>query len=334
MIKRFLKYHPAHKKLVPKLDIIFLLRPTLFFSVWVMVAIGMASAQMHLVDHPLWITELSWMTFLAFTGLTFVCSAAFILNQISDKESDAVNQKLFLVGKHISPEKSRSISKILLIAGIVISLIANWFTAILVGCIYVIWGILYNQKPFNWKKKPILGWLANTIIGVILFIMGWSLIMKNNPGSGIVLLDISLFKYMLPYLLCFSSVALLTTVPDMKGDAEMGDQTFPIVFGKTPTMILSLLLICAAFIFALKQPDPLASTAALVSIPFFLFTAIRRMEKDVLRAIRYPIFILNFFTLSVYPWLFVPLVVTYYLSKYYYWHRFDLHYPTFLVEND
>jgi 4-hydroxybenzoate polyprenyltransferase len=299
-----------------------------------MVAIGMASAQMHLVDHPLWITELSWMTFLAFTGLTFVCSAAFILNQISDKESDAVNQKLFLVGKHISPERSRSISKILLIAGIVISLIANWFTAILVGCIYVIWGILYNQKPFNWKKKPILGWLANTIIGVILFIMGWSLIMKNNPGSGIVLLDISLFKYMLPYLLCFSSVALLTTVPDMKGDAEMGDQTFPIVFGKTPTMILSLLLICAAFIFALKQPDPLASTAALVSIPFFLFTAIRRMEKDVLRAIRYPIFILNFFTLSVYPWLFVPLVVTYYLSKYYYWHRFDLHYPTFLVEND
>jgi hypothetical protein len=53
-----------------------------------------------------------------------------------------------------------------------------------------------------------------------------------------------------------------------------------------------------------------------------------------LRAIRYPIFILNFFVLSVYPWLFVPLVLTYYVSKYYYWHRFNLHYPTFLVEHD
>jgi hypothetical protein len=58
------------------------------------------------------------------------------------------------------------------------------------------------------------------------------------------------------------------------------------------------------------------------------------MDKDILRAIRYPIFILNFFALSVYPWLFVPLVLTYYVSKYYYWHRFNLHYPTFLVEHD
>ena len=334
MIKRFLKHHLVHNKLVPKLDIVFLLRPTLFFSVWVMVVIGMASAQMHLVNHPLWITELSWKTFLVFMGLTFVSSSAFILNQISDEESDAVNKKLFLVGKHISPERSRSISKILLFAGIVISIITNWFTAILVGCIYVIWGILYNQKPFNWKKKPILGWLANSIVGVLLFTIGWSLVMKNHPGYGLVTLNMSLFKYMLPYLLCFSSVALLTTLPDMKGDTESGDKTFPVVFGKTPTMVLSLILICAAFIFALNQADPLASTAALVSIPFFIFTAIRRMDRDVLRAIRYPIFILNFFTLSVYPWLFVPLAITYCLSKYYYWHRFDLHYPTFLVDND
>jgi hypothetical protein len=43
---------------------------------------------------------------------------------------------------------------------------------------------------------------------------------------------------------------------------------------------------------------------------------------------------LNFFTLSIYPWLFVPLLVTFYLSKYYYWHRFDLHYPTFLIDHD
>ena len=182
MIKWFLKYHPVHKKLVSKLDIVFLLRPTLFFSVWVMVVIGMASAQMHLVGHPLWITELSWRILLAFAGLTFVCSAAFILNQISDEESDAVNQKLFLVGKHISPERSQSIAKILLILGIVISIIGNWFTAIFVGCIYLVWGILYNQRPFNWKKKPILGWLANSIVGVLLFTIGWSLVMKNHPG--------------------------------------------------------------------------------------------------------------------------------------------------------
>ena len=144
----------------------------------------------------------------------------------------------------------------------------------------------------------------------------------------------SLFEYMLPYLLCFSSIALLTTIVDLNGDTESGDRTLPVLYGKMPTLLLSLIFFCAAFVFALHHGDPLASTAACVSIPFFVFTVMRRFEKDVLRAIRYPIFILNFFTLSIYPWLSVPLLITFYLSKYYYWHRFDLHYPTFLVDHD
>ncbi len=334
MIKRFLKYHPVHKKFVPNLDIVFLLRPTFFFSVWVMVVIGMSSAQMYLVDYPLWITEVSWRTLLAFLGLSFVCSSTFILNQIPDEKNDAVNKKLFVIGKHISSEKSQSIANFLLISGLVISLVANWFTAILVGCIYIVWGIIYNKKPLNWKKKPILGWLANSIVGGLLFAVGWFLVMNDQLNYGIIPLDMSMFKYMLPYLLCFSSIALLTTLVDKNGDTDLGDGTLPALYGKMPTLLLSLIFFCAAFVFALYHGDPLASTAACVSIPFFVFTVMRRFEKDVLRAIRYPIFILNFFTLSIYPWLSVPLLITFYLSKYYYWHRFDLHYPTFLVDHD
>ena len=100
------------------------------------------------------------------------------------------------------------------------------------------------------------------------------------------------------------------------------------------TIILSLILIMIAFTFGLINEDPLASTATIVSLPFFLFMTVRRLDKDILRAIRYPIFILNFFALTVYPWLFFPLCIIFYLSKYYYWHRFELHYPTFLVEYD
>ena len=120
----------------------------------------------------------------------------------------------------------------------------------------------------------------------------------------------------------------------MKEDAESRDSILPVQFEKMSTLLLSLIFICVAFIFALHHGNPLASTAALVSIPFFVFSVIRRFEKDVLRAIRYPILILNFFTLSIYPWLFIPLAITFYLSKYYYWHRFELHYPTFLVDHD
>ena len=195
-------------------------------------------------------------------------------------------------------------------------------------------GILYNKKPYNWKRKPILGWFANSIVGGLFFIMGWYIVMTSQTIGEIKYFDLSMIESLFPYFLCFSSVSLLTTLPDMKGDVETGDKTFPIVFGKKLTIILSLVLIASAFIFGLIHDDPIASTASIVSLPFFIITAIRRLEKDVLRAIRYPIFILNFFALAVYPWLFFPLVITFYISKYYYWHRFELYYPTFLVDHD
>ncbi len=185
-----------------------------------MVVMGMSSAQMKLTNHPLWITELSWATFFVFIGVTIVCSSTFILNQISDIDSDAINKKLFLVGHSFSPEQCQSIAKILLISGIIISIIANWFTTILVVCIYLVWGILYNQKPFTWKKKPILGWFANSIAGVLLFMIGWYLVMANQLKTQLMILDISMFTSMFPYILCFSAVSLLTTLPDMKGDVE------------------------------------------------------------------------------------------------------------------
>ena len=267
-------------------------------------------------------------------GLTFVCGSTFIINQISDEKSDAINKKLFLVGKYVSTEKSKSIAKYLLFAGLLILVLVHWFSALLVGIIYIIWGIIYNQNPYSWKGKPILGWLANSIVGIILFSIGWGLVMQNQSNSGIIPLDISMLTLLIPYGFCFSSISLLTTLPDMEEDSPSGDRTFPIVFGKGLTLLISLALIFIAFIVALENNDPLASTAALASIPFFIFAFIRRMDKDVLRAIRYPIFIFNFFVLSVYPWLFIPLAITYYVSKYYYWHRFNLHYPTFLVDHD
>ena len=334
MIKNFLKEHPIHKRLAPRFDILFLMRPTLFLSVWVMVVIGMSAAQMHYNDSPLWISGFSMQTLIIFIGLTFVCSSAFILNQITDQESDRVNNKLFLVGKYISEEKSQNIAKYLLIAGLIVLLIFNWFSAMIASLIYLIWGILYSSSPFNWKSRPLLGWLANSIVGILLFVLGWGIVLKNHQSSPLIPFDISMVYLLFPYALSFSSVALITTLPDLKGDTSSGDRTFPIVFGKSLTLIISLIFIIIAFFAALKNVDPIASTATIVSLPFFFFAFFRRLEKDILRAIRYPIFILNFFVLSIYPWLFFPIALTFYISKYYYWHRFDLHYPAFIIDPD
>ena len=153
MIKKFLQYHPVHKKIVPIFDTIFLLRPTMFFAVWVMVVVGIISAEVNMHVSTLWVTECSWEIFFVFLGLTLLIGATFILDQLADKNSDQNNDKLFLIGKYISSEKGKSFSIILLISGGLISIIANWITAIPAICICLLWGIVYNYSHLNGKRN-------------------------------------------------------------------------------------------------------------------------------------------------------------------------------------
>jgi hypothetical protein len=306
----------------------------MFFAVWVMVVLGIISADMNMHTPHLYATDFSLRIFFVFLGLTLLISAAFISNQIADVKNDLNNQKLSLIGKYISVEKGKSIAQKLLITGGVISIITSWITAIPVICIYFLRRFAYEQGSFEWKNVPISSWFINSFIGMLLFIIGWLLGMKNYPHNGIILLSLDTITHMLPYLLCFASVSLLTTLLEMKSNNNSGVDKNPIVFEVSISLLVSLLMVIIALYFGIKHADPLAATATLVSLPFFIFAAFRRMNKDILRAIRYPIFILNFFSLTYYPWLALPLFCTYYLSKYYYWHRFDVHYPTFLVDND
>ena len=329
MIKSFFRDNSIHKSIVPYFDYFFLLRPTLYFAVWVMVVLGMVTAKMSLLSYPLWITNYDYSTFLLFSGITLLCSGTFIINQIVDKLSDQKNEKLFLIGPHIEIDDAQRASNIISTLGIILIMIGNLVLTPFGVCIYFLWGILYNKPPFEWKKHPILGILTNSIIGIILFLMGWFQV------YGISDIEWSeLITSMTPYVLCFTAVSLMTNIPDIKGDESARAYTFSVKFGSRITSISATFIVIFAFYLSYQNSDPIASTASLSSIPFFIFALIRNLDKDILRAIRYPIFLLNFFVFAVYPWLFVLVFIVYYFSKYYYWHRFDLHYPTFLVEND
>lgn len=294
-----------------------------------MVVLGMSTAKMNIVEYPLWIMNYDVSTLLVFLGITLLCSGTFIINQITDKESDAKNQKLFLIGKYIEIKKAQQFSNVISIMGMLLLVLGNLILVPLGVTIYILWGITYNKSPFEWKKHPYLGILTNIVIGIILFLIGWLQV------SGINGIEISnLISLMTPYILCFTAVSLMTNIPDIKGDASESANTFSVKFGRRTTTIIATLIVIVAFYLSYKNSDPIASTASLSSIPFFVFALFRNLDKDILRAIRYPIFLLNFFVFAVYPWLFVSVFIIYYISKYYYWHRFDLHYPTFLVEND
>ena len=141
------------------------------------------------------------------------------------------------------------------------------------------------------------------------------------------------FKYILPYLLVFLSILLMVTIKgiknsDLDSSVSLSNYEFNLL------LFIPLLLVSIGLYVSIINIDPLSSTVSIVSFPFFIFAAFRKLDKDILRAIYYPVFLINFFSLIYYPWLFVPIFITYFISKYYYWHRFNLHYPTFIVDND
>ena len=331
MIKEFLKSHPIHKKIVPRLDIFMLFRPTLFFSVWVMICIGMYIASIINNNTEMNIIVYDVNTTILFLGISLICGATFILNQVSDLETDKINKKVFLLNEIIEPEKALSTSKIINMIGFSLLLFADWIVAIPALFIFIIWGILYNNGKFNFKGNPWLGFCSNLLCGYLLILCG---MLYNRFDVEYYILFLNSIKYIIPFIFAYGSVVLLANIPDIKGDQAIDKNTLTVVFGKKNTIIIATLLCFFSLLVGLYIEEPLSSTASLSSIPFFLFALLRGENKDITRSIRYPIFLLNFYVLTIYPLLVFPILLFYYLSKYYYWHRFSLHYPTLLVEDD
>ena len=323
MIKNFLKYHPIHKKLVKYLDLLFILRPSLFFPVWIMIASGMITSSMQNDRFRIWINEFNLNTFLVFLGVTIICGATFIINQMQDIVSDQENDKLVLFKEKMTQSTADRFYKILMIVSIIILIPTGVINIVLGLLLFLIWGVLYNLKPFEFKQTPILGAIINLMAGLILFLIGWSLNVDINFQALILAA---------PYLLCFTAVSVLTAIPDMRGDKKINKNTIPVLYGERITIFFAAVFVLIAFGLGYQNDDPIISTASLVSLPFYVFNVFSLKLNNILRTIRFSIFNLGFFLMSVYPYLFLAFFVNFYLVKYYYWHRFDLHYISFLIE--
>ena len=70
MIKEFFISHPMHKKIVKHFDLFFILRPSLFFPVWIMLTSGIYSSTILINRDVYWITTININIILLFIGIT------------------------------------------------------------------------------------------------------------------------------------------------------------------------------------------------------------------------------------------------------------------------
>ncbi len=304
-----------------RLDYIFLLRPMLFFPGWsTMLAGYFISTKDYLIPIPG--QDVGYLTiFLLISGFAMLMGSAFVLNQLRDIESDKKNNKLFIISDGIvSPSSARKEVFILTVLSIIIGFYLNYFVGILFILFFVITGILYNYKPASMKDRPWGSLIANALMGWLAFSIGWSV--NFEPGMPLIIDS-------LPYFCFNTALYLFTLLPDVKGDRVAGKKTLAVVHGTKKVILWASLLYAIGLIITIAVVDYQALLFYLLSLPFFVKSIATRQVPDAIRTTKFGIL---FFALSIclrWPYYLGLMVAGFFITKWYFKHRFDFEYPNF-----
>jgi len=303
------------------LDYLFIFRPTLFFMLWTVVLIGLAGYHFTSGESIWWQVSVDWGNVLNIVMISLLFGSIFIFNQLKDITSDHINRKVFIISEgHVTAERARWIGYVAMVAPLVYFLLVNRYLLI-IGLALLLVGYIYNGY---WKNQPGVDALGNILFGVLLYLFGWGL--NALPGRPAV-------RHLVPYIFICGAFFLLTTIPDMKGDAAVNKRTFAVAFGIKITIWVAAACQLLGFLAGLLIRDPLVTHPTLLSLPLFGVIVFQSNQAWVLRTIRYTLLFYAGFICVLFPWYFVVICVNFFLSKMYYRHRFGLDYPTFQVED-
>jgi len=301
-------------------DYFFLLRPILWVPVWVFLFIGyMYGARIEFFSITWLLPWKFWITLLSYTLLM---SATYIINQITDRESDRINQKLFLIPYGIISVRNANIYAVVLaILSLVISFVIGRWTLLLLYIVSFLLGILYSVPPVQAKARPFLDIVFNAIgYGCIAFVVGWSVAEPVNIHSWVVCFG---------YFLLVSAVFINTTIPDIPGDKKAGKVTTGVFLGKRLALIFSTIMFLLSFIYAFLEMDILIIIPSILGAIFSILSLWDESEDMILTKISYRV-PASLFILLVsikFPiFLLINLLLLFVLRRYYKT-RFGLNYP-------
>ena len=299
-------------------DYFFLLRPLILIPSWNFLLIGCYLARGKGGFSPDIIIGLIIYTCLM--------GGIYILNQITDIETDRANKKLFLLSEGYVPVRHAYIEMIALwLIAIILSIKVSSVFLIFIG-ISLILGILYSVPPIKLKGKPLLDTLANSFgYGMINFAVGWLIVAS---------FDISMFIKFVPYFLSISAVFINTTVVDIKGDRSAGEITTAVLLGERAALVCSAVLLSGAIMSAYVMRDLVCLIPAALAFPFFIYGALyallrnRQNRRLTIFSFRLPGLLFTLATIYLYPSYAVFLIIIFLAMRFYYKKRFGINYPT------
>lgn len=299
-------------------DYFFLLRPLILIPCWNFLLIGSYLAQKN--------RGFSVDIILGLLIYTCLMGGVYILNQITDIETDRANKKLFLLSEGHVPVKYAYIEMSLLWGvAILLSLKFSLIFLVFIG-ISLILGISYSLPPVKLKGKPLLDMFANSLgYGMVNFAIGWLIVGSFETG---------MFIRFLPYFLSISAVFINTTVVDIEGDRKAGDTTTAVLLGEQVSLLCANALMGAAIITAYLMRDLVCLIPAALSFPFFVYSAVyvllknKQNRKLTIISFRLPGLLFTLVTIYLFPFYSIVLLIVFITMRLYYKKRFGINYPT------
>ena len=309
------------KKLLRILDYIFFMRPIILVPLWSFILIGYYHNQNSIQLDSLFQFSLSYQVIIKSILSTLIVGTVYIINQIYDRETDALNKKLFFIPKGIITLKQAKWQVfslvIIFILGTLLFRLDMYF--VLFNLVILILGICYSIPPLQFKSRPGLDLLLNMIgYGGLSFFIGWT---SNSPSSQEMIIT------SMPYFIFMAAMYINTTLIDYEGDKDSGLSTTGVFLGKKVASMISLVIVLLTMIIGYSQKNWIIFSIVGISSPLFVIAWLKKGRKNFLLSVQVPGWLFVIFLGLIYPFYFLFIVCLYLLTKFYYKQRFNMDYP-------
>jgi 4-hydroxybenzoate polyprenyltransferase len=246
--------------------------------------------------------------------------SVYILNQIADVESDAINEKLFLLPRGV-------VGKGEALAWVVVLSVISMAGAFLLGGrmplyfgLSLVLGLAYSIPPLALKRRFPFDLAANALgYGVLAYACGWSTVVHAVSPD---------LTRALPFALCVGGVFILTALADREGDAESGLESTGVVLTPRQGVMTALCLVASALPLALLVENRVAVVGSISSLPFFAYAALKTEPRSIRIAYRCGPAVFVLIVGVFHPAFLLIVVALLVLARLYYSKRFALGYPS------
>jgi chlorophyll synthase len=298
-------------------DFFFFMRPIILIPLWSFMLLGYAHTQ----NRWLWIIEMPSSLLSTLFIATAFMGVIHILNQIADRTSDHINQKLFFIPREIITIKQAYVEVMILLICAIPALCCCMSE--LIPLLYTLsilpLGIIYSLPPLRLKAKPIIDTVLNGIgYGWVAFSIGWL------AGGGF---SWSISLQALPYILAVAAMYMNTTLIDAVGDRQNGFNTTGIWLGRQKATCYSMICIILVIISSILLHSWVCLATAIVSLPVYWVAFRKQTERWINLSLQIPGRVFVCLTGLIFPYYLVFIILLYLFTRWYYKKRFHMTYP-------